>query len=292
MSDWSSLLSMDPLRSLLPVLVSSRQYFDFLDRRTEIELSLSFRSATLSSSLALSTASAAASTASPALSTAAANSTLPTPTSTASVSSGSSYPSPVLSMPVPIYNSTNNYARFAVATASSETLNSEASKAIDGVLTGYPGDATKEWVSNGEGVGATYRLTWPSPVTINSVSIFDRPNPNDWIKGGNLTFSDGSGLPFGSIGNKGTSKNVNFTTRQVTWIQMLVTFVGAENRNVGLVEFAVYGPAPFVPPGAISSVLPLVKNRNETDELSFLQIHRRCSLLLGRHFDCIYREDI
>ena len=160
-----------------------------------------------------------------------------------------------MQMPLPVYNSVNNYARFAVATASSETLNSEASKAIDGELTGYPGDATKEWVSNGEGIGATYRLTWSSPVTINSVSIFDRPNPNDWIKGANLTFSDGSGLPFGSTSNNGTSKNVNFNSRSVTWIQMLVTAVGAANSNVGLVEFAVYGPAPFAPPGAISSVL-------------------------------------
>lgn len=203
------------------------------------------------SSAAISTSSVAISTASIAV----ANSSLaPSSTASASIASGSSYPSPVVQVALPFYNPTNNYARFARADASSETLLSEASKAIDGEVTTYPGDATKEWVSKGEGVGAFYRLTWPSLISINAVSIFDRPNPNDWVRGGNLSFSDGSMLPFGSISNNGSSKDILFTTRRVTWIQIQVTLVGSSTRNVGFAEVAVYGPLPFAPPGVASLV--------------------------------------
>ena len=40
--------------------------------------------------------------------------------------------------------------------------------------------------------GSWLKLTWSSPQTINTVVLYDRPNTNDQVTGGTLTFSDGS----------------------------------------------------------------------------------------------------
>jgi hypothetical protein len=86
-------------------------------------------------------------------------------------------------------------AMLGTATASSYAMADQApSKAIDGVATGYPGDYTKEWSSNGETVGAWLTVTWPRTYSIDSVILYDRPNLNDWITGGQLSFSDGSAI--------------------------------------------------------------------------------------------------
>lgn len=74
----------------------------------------------------------------------------------------------------------NDIALFASATASSSSPDSGPSKAIDAKLGGWTedgGDETQEWASNGQGVGAWLQLSWPNPVTINSILAYDRPNP-------------------------------------------------------------------------------------------------------------------
>ena len=92
-----------------------------------------------------------------------------------------------------------NVASQATVTASSENPadGQLAVNAVDGVIDGYPGDYTREWATTGEGAGAWINLAWSSPKTLTSISLYDRPNLNDQITGGTLSFSDGSTLPVG-----------------------------------------------------------------------------------------------
>ena len=73
----------------------------------------------------------------------------------------------------------NDLALSAIATASSNLPNQEASKANDGIIGGVVrggGDYTKEWASNFTKTGAWVQLNWNSSVAINSVVLYDRPN--------------------------------------------------------------------------------------------------------------------
>ena len=62
-------------------------------------------------------------------------------------------------------------------TASSQNTQTQqtAAKAIDGVISGYPADATREWATVGAKT-ATLTLTWSAARTISSVTLYDRPN--------------------------------------------------------------------------------------------------------------------
>ena len=77
-------------------------------------------------------------------------------------------------------------------TASSDTPSTgqTANKAIDGVISGYPGNASAEWATNGGGAGSWLQLTWSTAQTFDTIVLYDRPNANDQITGGNITFSD------------------------------------------------------------------------------------------------------
>ena len=138
----------------------------------------------------------------------------------------------------------SNIAPQATVTASSENPadGQTAVKAVDGVIDGYPGDYTREWATNGQGVGAWINLAWSSPKTLTSVSVYDRPNLNDQITGGTLSFSDGSTLPVGTLPNNGAVLTLNFAPRAVTSVRLTVTSVSATTENVGLAEFQALVP--------------------------------------------------
>ena len=75
--------------------------------------------------------------------------------------------------------------------------------------------------------------------------LFDRPNTNDQITSGTLTFSDGTSVTFGALPNAGTTgltvtlpKAVNTTT-----LKMTVTGVSSTTLNVGLSEIQAFGSA-------------------------------------------------
>ncbi len=140
-------------------------------------------------------------------------------------------------------NSTPDLALSATATASSQNTSTgqTANKAIDGVIDGYPGDYTKEWVTLGGGAGSWLKLTWTSPQTISRVVLYDRPNLNDQITGGTLQFSDGSNVSVGALNNDGSAVTFNFTAKTVTSVQLTITSVSASTQNVGLAEIQVYG---------------------------------------------------
>ena len=130
----------------------------------------------------------------------------------------------------------------ATATASSQNTSTgqTAAKAIDGVIDGYPGDYTKEWATIGGGAGSWLNLAWTSPQTINQVVLYDRPNPNDQVTGGTLTFSDGSTVNVPTLNNDGSATTVTFPAKTTTSLLFTVTSVSSSTQNVGLSEIQVY----------------------------------------------------
>lgn len=78
----------------------------------------------------------------------------------------------------------SNLALQSIATASSQAPSQPASAAIDGNVQGYPGNYTAEWASANEGVGAWLLLSWPQPVNLTSLALYDRPNLNGAFQAG------------------------------------------------------------------------------------------------------------
>jgi LmbE family N-acetylglucosaminyl deacetylase len=136
-----------------------------------------------------------------------------------------------------------NVAPQAQVTASSQNSadGQLAAKAIDGVADGYPGDFSREWATSGQQAGSWISLQWAAPVTINKIVLFDRPNTNDFITGGTLTFSDGSSVPVAALNNGGEGFTVHFSPRTVTGVTFTVTSTSAISENVGLSELQVFG---------------------------------------------------
>ncbi|NVN92409.1 MAG: PIG-L family deacetylase [Desulfuromonadales bacterium] len=137
----------------------------------------------------------------------------------------------------------SNIAPLATVTASSETsaYGQTAVKAVDGVISGYPSDYTREWATNGQGVGAWLNLAWPAPYSVNQVVLYDRPNSNDNITSATITFSDGSSIVAGPLNNDGSATTYTFPARVITWLRMTVNGVSGSTQNVGLSEIQAYG---------------------------------------------------
>jgi hypothetical protein len=138
-----------------------------------------------------------------------------------------------------------NISSQATVTASSENVgtNQQASKAVDGVSDGYPGDYTREWATVGQGAGAWIESNWATPYQIDRVVLHDRPNGADQITSATLTFSDGSTVAVGVLPNDGTGLEVRFGPVVTTRVRLTVNTVSATTSNVGLAEFEVYGAA-------------------------------------------------
>ena len=152
-----------------------------------------------------------------------------------------------------------NVARLAAASASSEASSNgqDSDKAIDGIIDGYPGDSSAEWATRGQGAGAWIQLNWSDIYSIDRVILYDRPNGNDQVLSGQLSFSDGSVVPVGPLPNGAAANTVDFPPRAVSWARFSVSSVSSSTSNVGLAEFEVCG-ARFVPP--IENVAPVLSN--------------------------------
>lgn len=162
--------------------------------------------------------------------------------------------------PVALPNSTN-LALQATATASSQSSIQPASAAIDGNVQGYPGNYSAEWSTAGEKVGAWLLLSWPQPINLTSLALYDRPNQNgalptsynealptlttfgaDWLQGGTLLFRDGSTISFGALANDGSATLVTLPGSVVTdAVLMTVTSVSPATGSIGLAEIQAYG---------------------------------------------------
>jgi hypothetical protein len=145
-----------------------------------------------------------------------------------------------------------NVATLATVTASSQdtSLNQLAKAVIDGYTDGYStGDETHEWAAVGEKTGAWLQLTWPSAQKVNRIVLYDRPNTDDQITAGTITFSDGSSINVGPLDDKGNATEYNFATRSITSLKLAVTGVSDTTYTIGLAEIKVFA-APVADAGA------------------------------------------
>jgi hypothetical protein len=127
------------------------------------------------------------------------------------------------------------------------TASSEASwtgqlavKAVDGVADGYPGDYSHEWATAGGGVGSWLQLAWGGSQVLDHVILHDRPNLDDQVTGGTLTFSDGSSVSVGALPNDGSGLQVSFSPRATTSLRFTVTAARSSTINVGLSELEAW----------------------------------------------------
>ena len=164
-----------------------------------------------------------------------------------------------------------NIALTATSTASTHISDRPPSLAHDGIIgisdtDGSTISGVNAWVTTGERVGAWMQLDWSTPQTVNKIKLYDRPNvTHDHIKGGTLTFSDGSSvtvgeLPDGVVNGSPDPLEVTFDAKTITWVRFTVdAFTG---HNAGLTEFEVFGyeyqaPAPEPAPASEPQILPL-----------------------------------
>lgn len=138
---------------------------------------------------------------------------------------------------------TANIAPTATATASSDNPGDgqTVDKAIDEIIDGYPGDYTREWATAGGGAGSWIQLDWSESVVVDYVVLYDRPNGNDQITAGTLTFSDSSTVAVPSLNNDGSATTITFTPRATTSLRLTVNSVSGSTGNVGLSEFQAWG---------------------------------------------------
>jgi len=147
--------------------------------------------------------------------------------------------------------SDDNVASKATASASSVEANmpSTADGAIDGIVGGYPSAREQEWASNQETTGAWLQLDWTVPQTVDQVWLYDRPNADDQVTAGTITFSDGSSVPVGTLPNDASAPAVvKFPAKTITWLRFTVTGVSQTTQNVGLSEIAVFKAGSKVKP--------------------------------------------
>ena len=111
------------------------------------------------------------------------------------------------------------------------------------MISGYPNDDTAEWATVGGGVGSWLQITWPTSYTIDYVVLFDRPNLDDQIMAGTLTFSDGTVVSFGELPNAGEPGLTVTLPSPITTtsILMTVTSVSSTTLNIGLSEIQAWG---------------------------------------------------
>ncbi len=108
--------------------------------------------------------------------------------------------------------------------------------------TGYPGDHTREWATQAGKAGSWLNLAWTTPVTVSHVVLRDRPNSDDNVTAGTLTFADGTTVSVGALDPTGAPTTVDFPARSTTSVRFTVTGVSSSTLNVGLAEIEVRTP--------------------------------------------------
>ena len=138
-----------------------------------------------------------------------------------------------------------NLARKAEVTVSSTGKGYARSGLIDGVAEGFPKNQKAEWASDHGVAGTKAKLIWEMPEAVESVWLFDRPNINDHVLAAKIKFSDGSTAEVGELPNDGaTPFRLKFPSRTITWLEVTITRVSPQTRNVGFSEIAVFEKAP------------------------------------------------
>lgn len=117
----------------------------------------------------------------------------------------------------------------------------------DGVI-GQPDNG--DWASAGE-QNPWIQLEWETPIEADRIVIYDRAGIDD-VRGGTLSFSDGSTVEVTDVPPAGGAKTVTFGTKTFTSVRFQVE--GGTGPNTGLSELEVYAlPSPPDMPTAVSA---------------------------------------
>ena len=131
-----------------------------------------------------------------------------------------------------------NLAYRASASGSSAAANGSAEYVSDGMIGGYLELPDRDWIPDGETVGAWVQLTWTSGQAISKIVLHDAPSGNGNITGGTLLFSDGTSIPVGELDSDGKSLVVSVDLDSITWVKFVISSV--EGTDIGLSEIEVY----------------------------------------------------
>lgn len=126
----------------------------------------------------------------------------------------------------------------------------DASKAVDGVVDGWPNDFSKEWVTTGERNGAWLLLEWSDEHVIDRVVLHDRVNPSDNIANATITFDDGPPIRTGALPANGSAREVKFPPVTTRKLRIALT-TSPGTQNAGLAELKVYESK--LPPAAATT---------------------------------------
>ena len=100
-------------------------------------------------------------------------------------------------------------------------------------------DSSREWSTLGTNVGAWIELSWPSSHLVGLIRLHDRPNLDDNITSGTLTFSSGAPVTVGLLPNDSAALDVQFPARQITWVRFTINTVSGGTYRTGLSEILV-----------------------------------------------------
>ena len=125
--------------------------------------------------------------------------------------------------------------------AKPSTSNGRGENAIDGVAQGAPTEINNEWNVKPGKDKTWIKLTWVNPIKATRILLYDRPNSDDQVVAGKLTFSDGSKLDVGELPNDGkTPANITFPEKEITWVRFDITQTSPTTKSAGLAEFGVF----------------------------------------------------
>jgi len=132
---------------------------------------------------------------------------------------------------------------------------------------GADGDLTTQW-SSLEHLNSYWQATFQAAVPVSQVSIWGRGG-GDTLSG-QLQFSDGSTVDFGTLNGDGCRRSISFPTRTTTFVRFQVTGMGNRNttgfRDIEAYKDVLYpdgdscsagGPLPaYTPPTATPTATP------------------------------------
>jgi hypothetical protein len=135
-------------------------------------------------------------------------------------------------------------APFARVTVSSFSGNDPASDA--GAV-----DA-REWMSGPQPEGSWIMLDWKEPTVVHEIDLYDRTSPEDNVRGGLLTFSDGSVIGVGPLPVDGSPARIGFRPKSVKWVSFRIG--ATQGSNPGLADIIVRGELnPWGRPGTATN---------------------------------------
>ena len=132
---------------------------------------------------------------------------------------------------------------------------------IDGTRDGAPSEIPTEWAATTPNSELT--LTWPRPVVVDTIRLYDRPQTSQNITSGVLRFSDGPNVIVGALPADGSSPHIITLNPARSITSMTFEITSAVGNAPGLAEVEVFAEAEVIANRAPYFVTgPLASNNN------------------------------